>query len=62
MYARLAGRGRGEQGADGNHARGEQTGSRQGADREQTGSRQGAEGADTEVAAHIDADNSSPSS
>ena len=59
MYARLAGRGRGEQGADGNHARGEQTGSRQGADREQTGSRQGA---DREVAAHIDADNSSPSS
>ena len=51
MYARLAGRGRGEQGADGNHARGEQT-----------GSRQGAEGADREVAAHIDADNSSPSS
>ena len=57
MYARLAGRGRGEQGADGNHARGEQTGSRQGADREHTGSRQGAH---REVAAHIDADNSSP--
>ena len=55
MYAGLAGRGRGEQGADGNHARGEQTG----ADREQTGSRQGA---DREAAAHIDVDNSSPSS
>ena len=50
MYAGLAGRGRGEQGADRNHARGDQTGSRQGADR----------GADREVAAHIDADNSSP--
>ena len=59
MYARLAGRGRGEQGADGNHARGEQTGSRQGADR---GADREQTNPPVEVAAHIDADNSSPSS